>query len=397
MTDRQYPFWIALSVYLVTVAGLVAFGMWESQGTFTYSLDEAYIHLALSKNLAQHGVWGVTEYGFSNSSSSILWSLLLAGAFLCFGVHEWMPLALNLAICTGILFSGERMLASRGLSACGRTVVLSLLVLVTPLPALTLMGMEHALHVLVVLGFFTVASSGLAAEVPFERRADLYRLLSLAFLLTATRYEGMFAVTIVFCLYLLRGRIVGPLLLVGCAALPLCIWGAISVANGWYWLPNSVLIKGSKATLGIAGSLFSTFHDFTVHRNFSRAPALYALFGLIATLGLYTFWQRRKSARPAVYFAFIFACSTYAHVQFAKVGWLFRYEAYLVACGILSRRRCSGRARKGCWIGVCVELPVSPKPATGWKPVVPRGGAATSKCRARLPVWRGGGWWVSFY
>lgn len=336
MTDRRYPFWIALLLYLVIVAGLVAFGMWESDWTFVYSLDDAYIHLALSKNLAQHGVWGVTEYEFSNSSSSILWSLLLAGTFLLFGVHEWVPLALNLAICIGILLGVERVLANREYSPCSRTLVLLTLVLVTPLPALTLMGMEHALHVLVTLGFFYVASVGLASEVPFARRTDLYRLLALAFLLTATRYEGIFAVFTVFYLYLLRRRIVGPLLLAASAALPLAIWGAISVANGWYWLPNSVLIKGTKASLGIAGSLFATFLDITAHRNFSKAPALYALFGVVAALGLHTFWQRRKPARPAIYFAILFACSTYAHVQFAKVGWLFRYEAYLIACGIVS-------------------------------------------------------------
>jgi hypothetical protein len=31
----------------------------QTNGHFVYSLDDPYIHLAVAKNLARHGVWGV--------------------------------------------------------------------------------------------------------------------------------------------------------------------------------------------------------------------------------------------------------------------------------------------------------------------------------------------------
>jgi hypothetical protein len=40
-------------------------------GSFTYALDDAYIHLAMAKNFPL-GVWGTTRYEFSSSSSSLL-------------------------------------------------------------------------------------------------------------------------------------------------------------------------------------------------------------------------------------------------------------------------------------------------------------------------------------
>jgi len=43
----------------------------ETGGEMVYAFDDAYIHLAIAKNLVRHGVWGVTRYAFSSSSSSL--------------------------------------------------------------------------------------------------------------------------------------------------------------------------------------------------------------------------------------------------------------------------------------------------------------------------------------
>src|SRR5438132_223114 len=92
---RQGP-WPALAA----IAALLALCLWLvsrasslAGGAFTYPLDDAYIHLAVAKNLAAHGVWGVTQHGFTFANSSLAWPLLLA-ALARAGVGE--PAALSL-------------------------------------------------------------------------------------------------------------------------------------------------------------------------------------------------------------------------------------------------------------------------------------------------------------
>ena len=52
----------------------LAFALWrirqDTGATLVYGLDDAYIHMAIAKNLARHGVWGVTPFHFASASSS---------------------------------------------------------------------------------------------------------------------------------------------------------------------------------------------------------------------------------------------------------------------------------------------------------------------------------------
>ncbi|HVD77156.1 MAG TPA: hypothetical protein VNH43_06075, partial [Vicinamibacteria bacterium] len=82
---RRGPVTIALSILLVAVGALVAWSWRHCAGHLVYALDDAYIHMAMARNLAEHGVFGVTRYGFTSSSSSPLWTLLLAGLFKLLG------------------------------------------------------------------------------------------------------------------------------------------------------------------------------------------------------------------------------------------------------------------------------------------------------------------------
>ena len=68
----------------------------KTENNFTYILDDAYIHLAMAKNFALHGVWGVTEHSFSSSSSSPVFTFVLAGLIYCFGNYQLIPLIFNL-------------------------------------------------------------------------------------------------------------------------------------------------------------------------------------------------------------------------------------------------------------------------------------------------------------
>ncbi|MFX1392811.1 MAG: hypothetical protein ACFFAH_04470, partial [Promethearchaeota archaeon] len=45
-----------------------------NEGNLVYSLDDAYIHMAIAKHFSQKGVWGITDKEFSSTSSSILYT-----------------------------------------------------------------------------------------------------------------------------------------------------------------------------------------------------------------------------------------------------------------------------------------------------------------------------------
>ena len=113
--SSRLPLVLASVLYLAAVAWLVAAGIALSDGTFTYPLDDTYIHLAVAKNVVQHGVWGVNAHEAVSASSSPLWTVLLSlgGAI---GIPlDWLPLVLN--VLAGLVLLGAA-------DACWRDVAL---------------------------------------------------------------------------------------------------------------------------------------------------------------------------------------------------------------------------------------------------------------------------------
>ncbi len=64
-----------------------------NNGTFAYTLDDAYIHLSLSEQIAR-GHYGLNAAEYSSPASSILVPILLA-PFSGTPVHAFVPLAVN--------------------------------------------------------------------------------------------------------------------------------------------------------------------------------------------------------------------------------------------------------------------------------------------------------------
>lgn len=75
-----------------------------NQGSLIYLLDDTYIHLAIAKNFAKYGVWGVNSDEFSSTSSSLLYTLLLSFLFLLFGVNEIIPFIVNLVFANLLIY-----------------------------------------------------------------------------------------------------------------------------------------------------------------------------------------------------------------------------------------------------------------------------------------------------
>ncbi len=310
-------------------------------GHFVYPLDDPYIHMAMAKNFSQHGVWGVTRYGFTSSSSSPLWVLLLSLVYLVTGPKEAALLILNLAIALLGLVIVDRLMARRGLGPWSRLWVLCGLVVLIPLPAMVLTGQEHVLQSFVSFLFLWIGAEAVAGLGPKFNRL----LVGLGFLLVAVRYEGAFLVAVVVLLLLLRRRTLLGLVLAGAALVPIAAYGIVSASQGWYFLPNSVLMKAQAMRNAVhlirAGRAHPGFWKglanlagFWGLRQVATTPHILA--PAVAVLVLLVIRLARRGASLAVDTAagLVFLAVVFLHMQFAGPGALHRYEAYLVGLGI---------------------------------------------------------------
>jgi hypothetical protein len=326
--QRQWPLLASLGLLAAAVVGLAMLTARQTGGHSLYLSDDAYIHMAVAKNLALHGVWGVTRYGFSGSSSSPLWTLLLAGCYRLLGVRDLIPLALNLIFAVALVIFVHGVLLREGLRPSSRRAAATLaVVFLTSVPLLVFCGMEHTLHVLLVLALCYAA----AREFRRPGCTGHATLPALAALAVATRLETLFIIALIGLLGLLRRRwgMVLSLALGGLA--PVVAYGLVSRAQGWMWLPNSVLVKGHgprEDLVHYAISLLRQGYGQTLANPHMYAILLAGLFGLTLRL--------QRPGRFWTVASLVLACflAGYAmHVQFAVVSRIFvsRYEAYLVA------------------------------------------------------------------
>lgn len=327
----HWPLFASVSVYLCAVAFMLAVSIARNNGHLVYALDDAYIHMAIAKNFAIHGVWGVTQYAFTSCSSSPLWTLLLSFVYYLSGPQEMTPFFLNVIIGILVLCVAYYILRKYGSESATATGVLIAVVFVTPLPALVFTGMEHVLHVLLSICFLFSVSSALASDEAAVR--GWTRSSFLALLMVSTRFEGIFAVLSTSAMLLLRGKPAQALSLSGFGSLPIFLYGAISTAFGWYYLPNPILLKGNAPAFtsleGVARVL-----GYGLLHQVGSSPHILLL--LVASLLLITRQLGATSnVGSSVSINAIFVATTLLHLQFAGTGWFYRYEAYLVATGLM--------------------------------------------------------------
>lgn len=331
-----------LVLYLGLTGILLGLSLARTGGEFVYAQDDPYIHLAMARTLAEHGVWGVRPYEFASASSSPLWTLLLAAIWKLGARLVWVPFALNLFLGCILLVVASRVVTRLAVGAddgvrvpdvaVPAPAVLAALVLVTPLPTLAFIGMEHTLQVLLVLAFVWQAAGRLSSI-----RDDWAWPAAVAAAMVATRYESLFVVAAVGGLLVWQRRWRGVLMLGVAAGLPVCAFAVYSVTQGGLVLPNSVLMKSGPSRFPSFASGFSAvLSDWIAVGALFRRPAQLAL-TLAAMIGflltpVHTFGPRRRS----LWIAACFLGTSLLHAGLVKLEWFYRYEAYLVALGMLS-------------------------------------------------------------
>ena len=317
------PVVVALGVFGALASAVFFACVARTGGQFVYPLDDAYIHLAMAKNIADHHVYGVTPFEFSASSSSIAWPLLLAAARAIFGSAELLPLVVN-AVAGGALVG----VAGKALhdEHAGDGVVLAAalsLVLFVPLVPLVFTGMEHTPHALLI--FFL--ANEIARALSGEPRP--WRLGLLAAAAASLRYETFFLLAPALVLFaLLRGKHAkSAAFLAGGGALPVLAQGAFSLSRGAYFFPTSVLIKRADLHL-------TTAHALVYQRLLENPHVLVLLVLLAGAYGARSF-RAGPGERKQILLFLSFAMLA-LHVVFARLGWLYRYEGYAMALGIFA-------------------------------------------------------------
>lgn len=317
-------------LYGWAVYALCSEGLRQTAGRLVYPLDDSYIHMAMAKNFALHHVWGVSPGGFSSSTTSPLWTAVLAAGYMLTGPNEWLPAALS-AVAGLVLIVVLARLLHRESGPAAVAGSLLAVVFATSLPALTLLGMEHVLHCLLSLLFVHLGARVLAG--PDHDPGPERGMILAAVFLPMARYEGVFAVAVVGLFLLLRRRFRAAVALGVAAALPLVLYGALSVAKGWYAVPNSVLLKGQLPALGSPAVLWEWLvlrpaRSLWYYQRDLLAVSLLAL-GAFALGGRFREpFDRRR------WFVILFLGVLVLHLLFAQLGWLYRYEAYLIALGL---------------------------------------------------------------
>jgi hypothetical protein len=331
IVKAYWPVFAVGAILLGIVILLLNLCVKQNGGHFIYALDDAYIHMAMAQNVARHGVWGVTRYGFSSSTSSILWTLTLSLSYFIFGVHETLPLILNIICALLLLIASHFILSTYSVGPTYSFLLLLCLIFCSPLVSLIFVGMEHTAQILIDLLFVSQAARVLSQRKLDVGSRNLRWLLTLSPLVPLIRYEGLFLICVVCVLLMARGHILLACASGALALIPITVFGLISVSEGAFWLPNPVLLKGADPGQGpvvLLGHAFSQLHSASY-------------FWLLLLLAAALYFAGRKRGRSFFEseqaLLVIFILTTLLHITFSLArGQFYRYDAYLIAIGVLS-------------------------------------------------------------
>jgi len=275
-------------------------------GGFAYPLDDTYIHAAVAQNLIESYTWGINPGEFASASSSPAWTAALTLVFSVTGLHIVTPLVLSCGFGALSIFLGARLLPPPDQSPARFHIGLAALSLLTPLPVLGGLGMEHTLHLSLVL------HTAWAFERSPDRGEKVLKLLPFVMLLPLVRYESLLLVGWLGALIGRTGGWKSALFIWMAALFPVALFGFWSTQHGALPVPNSILMKST---------LVDGFINNLTHNILDGAPVWSLMLAMLVI-------RRRPNVA-------LFLLTAGSHLVLARVGWFYRYEAYLVGWGVL--------------------------------------------------------------
>lgn len=246
---------LSYAVIAAIVAILLASVLRGNHGTFTYTLDDPYIHLALSDQI-RHGNYGLYPGTHAAPSSSILFPVLLAAASGT-RLHPYFPLLINF-VCLFVTVEIVRRyllhvrLGNDRFAVLAQAAALVLIALSFNLVGVVFTGLEHSLHIALV------AATVYGATLLVDRRRMPPWLPLVLVLSPLVRYEGLSLSLGTLILLALCGRPRTALAIFGVIA---ALLGGFSIYLrhlGLSALPSSIMVKSVVAAGGVEG----TAHQF---------------------------------------------------------------------------------------------------------------------------------------
>jgi hypothetical protein len=342
--QKNYP----VIATLLILAGLLLITsqqiLSQTGGHYCYPLDDTFIHMSIAKNFALHGMWGINAQEYSAASSSPLYTIILAALFKI-GINSiWMPFYVNVFFAMLLIITTDKLLQHFRMIASARFVTLLLIILLVPVTVMVASGMEHLLHGFLAMLLLYRSVIFLQDENINSKQVLLTALV--AGLSIVARFESLFLLAGIIAIGIYNRKWLPAGLLLLLSLVPLVVFGCISMRHGGYFLPNSVLLKGSHLG-GSIEQFKSSLQEIIVYKlifgnntmvniftnryypegsSSLSGTTLVRLLMIIPALILLA-----KPGKQISQLACIPLVATFLHLALASVGWLFRYEAYLVA------------------------------------------------------------------
>jgi hypothetical protein len=309
------------------------FGILEiNNGTFLYTLDDPYIHLALSDQI-RHGNYGLYPGTHAAPSSSILFPFLLATVSGT-PLHPYFPLLIN--VCA-LFFTVEIMrrfllhlhLGRDAAATVVQAIALCLMAFCFNLIGVVFTGLEHSLHIATVAAIVY----GLALFVD-SRRMPAWLPFAIV-LCPLIRYEGLALSVGALLVLALRGRLKTALATFAAIVALLGSFSLFLIKLGLPPLPSSILSKSGVAAGSVDGGhgqllagLSRNFELVITHPSGMILLLIGVFAGVICARDLFV---RPRGWTPGGLMALTLLAMIAGHTVAGRFGWLDRYEDYLLA------------------------------------------------------------------
>ncbi|HLP48108.1 MAG TPA: hypothetical protein VK469_19345, partial [Candidatus Kapabacteria bacterium] len=263
--------------------------------------------------------------------------------YFIFGVNETVPLLMNFFFATLLLVFIFYILREYRFSLLLQTLIPVAFIFFIPVSYLVFGGLEHVLQILINLAYIYTAAKVIAEDAPsHEKPAKSMRnlLFLLAPLVTMVRYEGLFILFAVSLLLTARKKWTVSMINAAAGLLPLIIYGIISIARGWYFLPNSVLLKGTRPDITHIEKILEFLYA-GLRQVIYNIHLLVLLIVILAFLWVSVKKYNRLWLLPngvALIFMITLACQAFfseSGYYLNRYPWI-RYDCYLAALGMLT-------------------------------------------------------------